>query len=100
MEKDVILMKKYNINAVRCSHYPPSWEFLELCDKYGLYVMDEANIETHGYSSDLSRNPAWASAYLDRGIKMVMRDKNHPSVFCWSLGSRVPSALCHVSHPE
>ena len=95
MEKDVILMKKYNINAVRCSHYPPSWEFLELCDRYGLYVMDEANIETHGYSSDLSRNPAWAPAYLDRGTKMVMRDKNHPCIFCWSLGNESGNGASH-----
>ena len=95
MEKDILLMKKYNINAVRCSHYPPSWEFLELCDKYGLYVMDEANIETHGYSSDLSRNPAWAPAYLDRGAKMVMRDKNHPCIFCWSLGNESGNGASH-----
>ena len=95
MEQDAVLMKQYNINAVRCSHYPPSWEFLELCDKYGLYVMDETNLETHGYSSDLSNNPAWAPAYLDRCVKMVMRDKNHPSVFCWSLGNESGSGPNH-----
>lgn len=97
MEKDVILMKKYNINAVRCSHYPPSWEFLELCDKYGLYVMDEANIETHGYSPDITRNPAWGPAFLDRGEKMVMRDKNHPSIFCWSLGNESGNGANHAA---
>lgn len=97
MEKDVILMKQYNINAVRCSHYPPSWEFLEMCDKYGLYVMDEANIETHAFASGITRNPAWGPAFLDRGQKMVMRDKNHPSIFCWSMGNESGNGPDHAA---
>lgn len=93
MERDIALMKQLNINAVRTSHYPnhPYWYYL--CDKYGLYVVDEANIETHGLYehpegiSYLSNHPAWEKAYLDRTIRMVERDKNHPSIIIWSLGN-------------
>jgi len=93
MERDIALMKQLNINAVRTSHYPnhPYWYYL--CDKYGLYVVDEANIETHGLDehpegiSYLSDHPAWNHAYLDRTIRMVERDKNHPSIIIWSLGN-------------
>ena len=87
MLKDIMLMKQHNFNAVRTSHYPNRPEWLELCDKYGLYVIDEANLETHGLGGSLSRNPDWLSAYLERGKRMVLRDKNHPSVIFWSLGN-------------
>lgn len=93
MIKDITLMKQFNINAVRTSHYPNDPRWLDLCDRYGLYVVDEANIETHGMQfhpggiSYLSDNPDWAAAYLDRTERMVERDKNHPSVIIWSLGN-------------
>lgn len=91
MEKDVVLMKQFNVNAVRTSHYPNDPEWYDLCDRYGLYVIDEGNIETHGYgmskSNYLSNSPDWRGAYLDRVQRMIERDKNHPSVIIWSLGN-------------
>jgi beta-galactosidase len=88
MEEDVILLKQYNINAVRTSHYPNHPYFYELCDRYGLYVMDEANVETHGTAKYIpGDNPDWTEAVVDRMIRMVERDKNHPSIVCWSLGN-------------
>ncbi|GAA4300214.1 glycoside hydrolase family 2 TIM barrel-domain containing protein [Aestuariibaculum suncheonense] len=87
MEQDVQIIKKFNFNAVRTSHYPNDSYFYDLCDKYGLYVMDEANLETHGLGGKLSHDPAWANAFLERGIRMVQRDKNHPSIIIWSLGN-------------
>ena len=94
MKKDIKLMKKFNINAVRTSHYPNRPEFYKLCNKYGLYVIDEANIECHGmqnyedgYFSALSDNPKWEQAYLDRVKRMAQRDKNYTSVIMWSLGN-------------
>ena len=91
MVRDIKLMKQFNINAVRTSHYPNSTEWYDLCDRYGLYVMDEANIEVHHYGNDpknrLTNDPAWKEAYLDRVRSMVERDKNHPSIFSWSMGN-------------
>ncbi|MDZ5445944.1 glycoside hydrolase family 2 TIM barrel-domain containing protein [Micromonospora sp. 4G57] len=92
LERDVILMKRHNVNAVRTSHYPPDPYFLELCDRYGLYVMVECDIETHGFSlvdwrGNPSDDPAWAEVYLDRMRRMVERDKNSTSVVMWSLGN-------------
>ncbi|NLY24551.1 MAG: DUF4981 domain-containing protein, partial [Bacteroidales bacterium] len=87
MRTDVLLMKRFNINAVRTSHYPNDPYFYDLCDEYGLYVIDEANIETHGVGGLLSNNTRWAYAFLDRVIRMVERDKNHPSIIFWSLGN-------------
>lgn len=87
MLKDVTLMKQLNFNAVRTSHYPNDPYFLDLCDEYGLYVIDEANLETHGLNGKLTNNPTWAEAFLMRAIRMVERDKNHPSVIIWSLGN-------------
>ncbi|CDF79791.1 beta-galactosidase (GH2) [Formosa agariphila KMM 3901] len=87
IEKDVQLMKQFNFNAVRTSHYPNDPYFYELCDLYGLYVMDEANLETHGLRGKLSNVPSWSNAFLERGIRMVQRDKNHPSIVIWSLGN-------------
>lgn len=95
MVKDILLMKRYNINAVRTSHYPNDPIFYDLCDEYGLYVMDETNIETHKYGSHLSMNSAWAGAMLDRSIGMVERDKNHPSIISWSLGNESGSGPNH-----
>jgi beta-galactosidase len=92
MLDDVLLMKRHNINAVRASHYPPHPRFLELCDEYGLYVMDECDLETHGFVHVGWRgNPtddlAWGDAFEDRMRRMVERDKNHASVIMWSLGN-------------
>jgi beta-galactosidase len=91
MIKDVRLMKEHNINAVRTCHYPDDPEWYDLCDEYGLYVIDEANIESHGmgYRLDvtLANKPEWKKAHLDRIQRMVERDKNHPCVIVWSMGN-------------
>jgi beta-galactosidase len=87
MRRDIVLMKQANINAVRTAHYPNTPRWYELCDEYGLYVMDEANIETHGVRGWLASQPDWYASYLDRAIRMAERDKNHPSVIIWSLGN-------------
>jgi beta-galactosidase len=89
--KDIKMMKSNNINAVRTSHYPQQEFWYEMCDKYGLYLIDEADIESHGigYNKDvtLADKPEWAAAHLDRMIRMVERDKNHPSIIIWSMGN-------------
>jgi beta-galactosidase len=88
MRKDLELMKRFNINAIRTSHYPNHPLFYELCDIYGLYVMDEANLESHGLCKFLPSNkPKWKNSCVDRMIRMVHRDKNHPCVVIWSLGN-------------
>ncbi len=91
MIKDIEIMKQFNVNAVRTSHYPNDPLWYELCDRYGLYLIDEGNIECHGYGNDaknrLSNDPAWGPLYLDRVQRMVERDKNHPSAIIWSLGN-------------
>ncbi|KUO12704.1 glycoside hydrolase family 2 TIM barrel-domain containing protein [Streptomyces sp. DSM 15324] len=92
MREDVLLMKRHNVNAVRTSHYPPHPAFLDLCDTYGLWVIDECDLETHGFvEQDWRDNPVdddrWTPALLDRAARMVERDKNHPSVVIWSLGN-------------
>ena len=92
MLADVLLMKRHNINAVRTSHYPPHPRFLELCDEYGLWVMDECDLETHGFFLNDWRNnpsddPRWQRAMVDRMQRTLERDKNHASVIMWSLGN-------------
>jgi beta-galactosidase len=92
MREDVLLMKRHNINAVRTSHYPPHPAFLDLCDELGLWVVDECDLETHGFvEQDWRDNPVdddrWTPALLDRAARMVERDKNHPSIVFWSLGN-------------
>ncbi|HOS42617.1 MAG TPA: glycoside hydrolase family 2 TIM barrel-domain containing protein, partial [Armatimonadota bacterium] len=87
MRREIIQMKRLNFNAVRTSHYPDHPRFYDLCDEYGIYVVDEANLETHGVEAQLSKDPAWALAYLQRAVRMALRDKNHPSVCFWSLGN-------------
>jgi beta-galactosidase len=92
MVRDVALMKAHNVNAVRTSHYPPHPRFLELCDEHGLYVIDECDLETHGFlpvgwRRNPSDDPVWRDAFVDRMRRMVERDKNHPSVIMWSLGN-------------
>ncbi|MGZ2355585.1 DUF4981 domain-containing protein [Streptomyces sp. 372A] len=92
MRRDLVLMKRHNVNAVRTSHYPPHPAFLDLCDELGLWVIDECDLETHGFAEVDWRNnpvddPRWTPALLDRAARMVERDKNHPSVIVWSLGN-------------
>lgn len=87
MEADIRLMKQFNINAVRTSHYPNDPYWLDLCDQYGLYVIDEANIEAHAYYHDLCHDPRYTLAFVERVKNMVERDKNHPSIIFWSLGN-------------
>ena len=87
MERDIVLMKQHNINAVRTSHYPNDPYFYELCDKYGIYVMDEANLETHHAKGYLSNRPEWSYSFMERGVRMVVNNRNHPSIIIWSLGN-------------
>jgi len=87
MLQDLRLMKAAHINAVRLSHYPNCPRWYELCDSIGMYVMDEADAETHGLRGTLASTPDWADAFLDRAVRMAERDKNHPSVIFWSLGN-------------
>ncbi len=101
LEKDVQLMKEFNVNCVRTSHYPPDPFFLELCDHYGLYVVDEADIETHGlWNLDcdealISHDLKWAPRYMDRVRRMYFRDRTHPSIIMWSLGNESKGYKCH-----
>ncbi len=87
MLADVLLLKRFNFNAVRTSHYPDDPHWYDLCDEYGLYVWDEADIEAHAYYDQLCRSPRYAAAFLDRGMRMVLRDKNHPCIVVWSMGN-------------
>ena len=90
MIRDIKLLKQANINMVRTSHYPDDPFFYELCDIYGIYVMDEANQESHGFgigNSVMGQNPLWEAAHVDRAVSVVQRDKNHPCVILWSLGN-------------
>ncbi|GAB3694175.1 glycoside hydrolase family 2 TIM barrel-domain containing protein [Spirosoma flavus] len=90
MIQDIKLMKQYNINAVRTSHYPNVTDWYDLCDEYGLYVIDEANIESHelwGKGQTPADKPEWRDAFVARGRAMVERDKNHPCIVIWSLGN-------------
>ncbi len=87
MIEDIRLLKQCNINAVRTCHYPNSERWYELCDEYGMYVMDETDLEEHGLRGTLACDPTWAAAFIDRTQRMVMRDRNHPSVVFWSLGN-------------
>nr|WP_246310265.1 glycoside hydrolase family 2 TIM barrel-domain containing protein [Halobaculum halophilum] len=92
MREDVEMMKRHNINAVRTAHYPNDTRFYDLCDEYGLYVLDETDIECHGMeladdTVHISDDPDWEATYVDRMVRMIERDKNHPSVVIWSLGN-------------
>jgi beta-galactosidase/beta-glucuronidase len=87
MLQDIRLMKQFNINAVRTSHYPNDPRWYDLCDEYGIYLLDEANAESHGVWDRLARDPEWEEAFMERAVRMVERDKNHPSVIAWSLGN-------------
>lgn len=100
MIQDIKLMKQHNINAVRTSHYPNVSEWYDLCDEYGLYVVDEANIESHELwykKVILADRPEWKAAFLARGRAMVERDKNHPSIIIWSLGNEASNGANFVA---
>lgn len=97
MREEILLMKRLNFNAVRTSHYPDNTDWYDLCDELGMYLLDETNVETHGYESGLSASMDWAGAYLERAMRMVLRDKNHPSVLLWSLGSEAGAEANHAA---
>lgn len=97
MRRQIICMKQLNFNAVRTSHYPHGNEWYDLCDEMGIYLVDEANIETHGYGGQLSSSPEWTMAYMERASRMVLRDKNHPSIILWSLGNESGAGVNHAA---
>ncbi|GAA4586700.1 glycoside hydrolase family 2 TIM barrel-domain containing protein [Planotetraspora phitsanulokensis] len=95
MRADLVTIKRFGFNAVRTSHYPNDPALLDLADELGLYVVDEANIESHAYATELADDPAYLPAFLDRVSRMVRRDKNHPSVVIWSLGNESDYGVNH-----
>ena len=95
MMRDIVLLKTHNFNAVRTCHYPDDERWYELCDRYGIYLLDEANIEHHCFYDQLCWDTAWAYAYARRIQRMVERDKNHPSVIIWSLGNESGDGASH-----
>lgn len=95
--QDIKTMKQYNFNCVRLSHYPSDPYLLDLCDEFGMMVIDEANLETHGLGGKLSHDAMWAGAYVERISRMALRDKNHPSIVMWSLGNEAGSGPNHAA---
>ena len=111
MINDIVIMKQHNINCIRTSHYPNAPRFVELCDKYGMYVISETDLETHGTecalgadsycsANDISSNPVWLESYLDRMVRMVERDKNATSIIMWSLGNEAQFGENHKKMSE
>jgi len=95
--QDVRTIKQFNFNCIRTSHYPMDPYLYDLCDEYGILVIDEANLETHGLGGKLSNDPQWTGAYMDRITRMAMRDKNHPSIIIWSLGNEAGRGPNHAA---
>ena len=96
MEKDIILMKQFNVNAIRTSHYPNSYYFYDLCDEYGMYLIAETDLECHGFELTgnypwITDDPSWETAYVNRMTRMIEVEKNHPSILMWSLGNESAS---------
>lgn len=100
MVEDIKRMKRFNVNAVRSAHYPNDPEWYRLTDRYGLYVIDEANLETHALGGELSGRSTWNTAFMERAVRMVERDKNHPSIVMWSLGNEAGTGPNHASMAE
>jgi beta-galactosidase len=100
IEADVALMKQHNINAIRTSHYPNDVHLYDVCDRLGMYVVDEANIESHAYLRSLTKDPIWTAAILERITRMAQRDKNHPCVIMWSLGNESGTSVAHHAAAE
>jgi beta-galactosidase len=96
MKKDIVLLKTHNFNAVRTSHYPDDERWYDLCDRYGIYLVDEANVESHAFYHQLCGEQAWSYAFAARIQRMVLRDKNHPSIIIWSLGNESGSGDNHA----
>jgi len=97
MLAEIKQMKRLNINAVRTSHYPNSPVWYDLCDEYGILVLCECNLETHGISGELTQNPLWATSFLERAMRMVMTHKNHACIYGWSLGNESGSGPNHAA---
>ncbi len=103
LEKEVLIMKQYNINSIRTAHYPHEPYLYELCDKYGILLIDEANVESHGMrygAESLAKDPAWEKAHVQRLRSMIQRDKNHPSVVMWSHGNEAGNGVNFVAMNE
>jgi beta-galactosidase len=96
MKKDIVLLKTHNFNAVRTCHYPDDERWYDLCDRYGIYLVDEANVESHAFYSQLCWEQTWSYAFAARIQRMVERDKNHPSIIIWSLGNESGSGDNHA----
>jgi len=97
LEQELRLMKAFNVNAVRTSHYPNDPAFYDLCDELGLYVVAESNLETHAFYDDLCRNPLYAPAFADRAVRCFERDKNHACIYAWSLGNESGAGANHAA---
>ncbi|MCE2818566.1 MAG: hypothetical protein LW686_07950, partial [Ilumatobacteraceae bacterium] len=95
MRADLVLMKQHNVNAVRCSHYPNDSRLLDLCDELGLYVIDEANAESHAWNTSLCHDVRYRETWISRISRMVERDRNHPSIIMWSLGNEAGYGAVH-----
>ncbi len=95
--QDIKTIKQFNFNCVRLSHYPSDSYLLDLCDEFGIMVIDEANLETHGLGGKLDHDPQWTAAYIERVSRMALRDKNHPSIVMWSLGNEAGSGPNHAA---
>ena len=97
IEADIVLMKQHNLNAVRTSHYPNDVHLYDVCDRLGMYVVDEADVESHAFLRSLTKDQRWASAVLERVVRMAQRDVNHASVVMWSLGNESGVAPVHLA---
>ncbi|NLF22746.1 MAG: DUF4981 domain-containing protein [Lentisphaerae bacterium] len=100
MLQDILLMKRHNINAVRTSHYPDDPRWYDLCDQYGIYLIDECDLETHGFGygdTNICNNPAYEAACVDRMRRLIQRDRNHPSIVMWSLGNESGFGCNHLA---
>ncbi len=93
MIKDILTMKQFNFNAVRSAHYPNDMMWYDLCDEYGLYVLDEANLESHDAYNTMPHDPRFERSFIERGERMIKRDRNHPSIFGWSTGNETGDGM-------